>query len=173
MTQPIRRRHHPEAGISLIEIIAALSIIAAIVVGSLALFGAASSSQASNQLVQDTLAVQTAVKQLWQGQGNYGAASLNGTLVSAKRLPTTIKVVGANLTHVLNGAVNITGANAQFTIALGNIPQDVCVSLLSSASGWASIQGTAGGAITTFPISPVTATGSCGAAAGTVTFTSD
>jgi type II secretory pathway pseudopilin PulG len=167
------RYNENEAGISLIEIIAALSIIAAIVVGSLALFSAASSSQSSNQLVQDVLSVQTAVKQLWQGQGTYGTGSLNGVLISAKKLPSTIRVSGATLTHVLNGTVAVTGAGATFTIALDNIPQDICVSLLSSSTGWAQIQGTAGGPVTTFPISPVTAVSSCGAAPGTITYTSN
>lgn len=164
-----------QAGVTLMEMIAALAIIAIIIVGSLALYNAAQSSQAGTQLVQDLTSVRSAVKQLWLGQGAYGAASpgtdLNSTLIASKRLPTTLKVNGATLTHVLNGTLTVTGLPTSFTVTVTNISPDVCMTLLTNTTGWSSIQVGTGSAITTFPISPATAATQCSATASIV-FTS-
>jgi hypothetical protein len=160
-----------EAGVTLMEMIAALSVIAVITIGSLALYNAATSSQASTQLVQDVTAVRAAVKGLWLGQGSYGVVAgtnLDATLISSRRLPTTLRNNAGTLFHVLNGTISVTGFPAEFDIDLTNISPDVCLTLLTNTSGWTSVQVDAAAAITTFPITPATAVGAgaCGVGGG-------
>lgn len=165
-----------QSGVTLMEMIAALAIIAVIIVGSLALYNAATSSQSSTQMVQDVTTLRAATKQLFLGQGTYGAAGtdLGATLQAANRLPSTIKTNAAGaLTHQLNGTVVITAAGATFTIAINNIPSDVCIPLLTNTSGWNSVQVDANAAITVFPIAPAAAANACGAGTVTLTFTSN
>jgi hypothetical protein len=59
-------------------------------------------------------------------------------------------------------------------MAVTNIETDVCVALLSAASGFTSIQVGANAARTTFPIPPATASTDCAALpAQTITFTAN
>lgn len=156
-----------QAGVTLLELIAALSVLAVIVVGALALYSSATSSQAATQTAQDVTAIRAAVKQLWQGQGTYGAANtnLNDTLVASKRIPTTIRVDTSTtpdtLTHALNGTVNVVSTGSGFTLTLTNIPKDVCIPLLTGATGWTSVKAGTATAITSFPIAPASAVTAC------------
>lgn len=162
--QQIKRK---QAGMTLMELIAALAVVAVVVVGALALYGSASSSESSTSLSRDLHAMQAAAKQLYQGQGNYGAngTNLNDILVTAKKIPTTISVDASTtpdkLTHKANGEVNIVSTGSSFTITLTNIPVDVCMPLMTSASGWASVKAGTAAAKTAFPISPATAQADC------------
>ena len=167
-----------QAGVTLMEMIAALAIIGIIIVGSLALYNAAISSQSSTQLVQDLTALRASVKQLWLGQGSYGASggtNLNDTLVASNRLPTTLKVDASTspdtMYHVLNGTVTVVGFPTNFTIELANIPKDICITLLTNTSGWTSVTVGASAAMTTFPITPATASTTC-TGTTTISFTS-
>lgn len=167
-----------QAGVTLIELIVGLVIIALIVAGALALFGTAQSSQTSTQMVQDLTSLRSTTKALFLGQGNYGTASanLNDILVVARRVPTTIMVDTSTtpdtLTHALNGTVNVAvgATNTQFTITLTNIPADVCVPLLSGARDWFSVQAGTATARTAFPITPAAAATDC-ATGTTLVFT--
>ena len=167
-----------QAGISLMEILSGLVIFGLVIAGALSLFDSANSSQRGNQMLADVTALRTAVKGLYAQQGGYGTANLNGVLKASNKIPTTMSVDGASppvITHGMNGTVTVTGATTTFTIALTAIPTDVCVQLLTqSASGWNSIKVGSAEAITAFPITPETASGSsyCSAAkTNTVTFT--
>ena len=164
-----------QAGASLMELIAYLSVAAVVVVGALALYNSATSSQQTTQLTQDLAAVRAAVKQVWQGQGSFGAngTNLNNVLVSAKRIPTTIRVDTSTnpntLTHMANGTMNITSAVTSFNVAITNIGADLCIPLLTGANGWISVSVGGGAPITSFPIDPGTATTAC-ASGTTMTF---
>lgn len=169
------KRLKKQAGVTLMELIAGLSVMAVVVVGALALYNSATSSQRTTQLTQDLAAIRAAVAQMWQGQGSFGTTgtNLNNVLVTAKRIPTTIRVDTATtpntLTHAGNGTVNITSAVTTFNVAITNIEEDICIPLLTGAQGWNSITVTGSTAITAFPIAPATASTAC-AAGTTITF---
>lgn len=168
-------RFKKQSGVTLMELIAGLSVMAVVVVGSLALYTSATSSQKTTQLTQDASAIRAAVKQMWQGQGSFGAngTNLNNVLVSAKKVPTTIRVDTATnpntLTHAANGTVNITSAVTAFNMAFTNIEEDLCIPLLTGAQGWLGVTVAGTAEITTFPIAPATAATAC-ASGTTVTF---
>lgn len=164
--------HTAEAGVTLMELIASLSVIAVIIIGALALYGSATTSQASTQLISDITALKGATKQLYLGQGSYGTGSLNTVLINAGRVPTTIKTDATNgtLTHSLNGTVTVTGATGTFTLQVTNIPSAVCTSLMTTAQDWASVN--AGGGARPLPVTPDTAATDCAGGNKNVTFTS-
>lgn len=165
------RRAGTQAGISLLELIAALTVIAAIIVGALALYTAASSSQGSTQLVQDLVAIRSAVREIHQGQANYGIAGgtdLRPVLINARRVPSTIRVNGGALLHQFStaagqGDITVVGAGGQYTITINRIPQDVCIKLLTTASGWVSVRAPGGNVQTppNLPVSAATANAEC------------
>lgn len=166
------KRFKKQAGVTLMELIAGLSVMAVVVVGSLSLYNSATSSQQTTQLTQDMSAVRAAVKQMWQGQGSFGAngTNLNNVLVTARKVPTTVRVDTTTnpntLTHAANGTMTITSSVTTFDVAVTNIDESLCIPLLTGAQGWTSVTVAGSAAITTFPITPAVASTAC--AAGTV-----
>lgn len=161
-----------QVGMTLLELIASLSVVAMVVVGALALYQSANASQRTTQITQELTAIRSATKQLWQGQGTFGTsgANLNNILVSAKKMPTTIRVDTSTtpntLTHAANGTVSITSSVTTFDVALTNITEELCIPLLTGAQGWVSVTVAGSAAINSFPIAPAVATTAC--ATGTV-----
>lgn len=157
-----------QAGLTLIELIASLAVLALVIGGALALYSSASSSQGSTQMTQELNAIRAATKSLYYGQGGYGTVNLNQVLVSGNKVPSTIIVAAGTpptLTNSQNGTVSVVGATSNFNITVTNVPTDICTSVLSSTGGWTSVKVGAAAAVTTFPISPGTAATQCAAAA--------
>lgn len=160
-----------QAGLTLIEAIAFLGILALVVVGALSLYGTASSSQSSTAHISELQALKTATQQLWAGQGGYGSVSLNDTLIAAKRVPTSLPVSGSTITNAWSGAVTVTGVTSTFTVDTTLVPKDVCVTLMTAGgSGWKSVK-VGAGTVRTPPVAPATAASDCSGATNTLTFT--
>lgn len=163
-----------QIGMTLIEMITSLAILALVIGGALALYSSAATSQSSTQFSSDMSAIRSTIRSAFYGQAAYGAAAgtnLNTVLISGKRVPTTMASSGSVITHSLNGTMTATGYVSNYAVALTNIPLAVCMNLLTSASGWGQVLVTTGVVQTTFPISPATAATEC-AKSTTVTFTS-
>jgi len=157
-----------QRGMTLMELIASLAIIAVVIVGAVALYGNASSSANSVTMVKDVMALRSATQTLFQGQGGYGAASLNATLITANKVPGDLSVSGTTISTPLGGTITVTGATTAFTIAVTNVPADVCTQLLTNLNtGWASVQVGTSTALTAFPVTPAIATAAaqCGGTA--------
>lgn len=159
-----------QAGVTLMELIASLAVMAVIVVGAIALYTSASSSERATTMGRDLMAIQAATKTIYSGQGTYGAAGtvLNDVLVAAKKVPTTIKVDTATtpdtLTHQANGTITVQSTGTSFEVRLTAMTQDLCVALMTGASGWTSVKvgATAGaGTARTPPVDPATASTDC------------
>ncbi len=163
---------HQQRGASLLEGIAYLGIAAIVILGAVSLLTGAFSSAQSNQANEETTAIRTAVRKLYLGQG-YTAGSMNETLQKARAFPGTL-TSGAtgSMTNVWGGAVVVTGATGNFTISYDDVPQDVCVNTLVSASGWQSVKIDARTAVTSFPVSPATAGAECANKENLMVFTS-
>ena len=155
-----RLNHIKQRGLTLIEVMVALAIGGLVIAGALALYNAASSSQISNQLNSGVSALRANTKSLYATTGGYGTGSLNKVLIDANKVPSSFYFSGTSITHQLNGSITVTGATTQFTITVTNLPTDVCVSLATSATGFTSVQ-IASTTLTTFPITPATASSSC------------
>jgi prepilin-type N-terminal cleavage/methylation domain-containing protein len=169
-------RNHKQAGFTLMELIAGLAVVAVVVTGALALYSSASSSELNTTLARDLNALQSATRQIFQGQGSYGSATtnLNDILVAAKKVPTSIKIDTSStpdtLTHRANGSVNIASTGSSFSISLSNIDADLCIPMLSGATGWTSVQAGTATARTALPVSPANAQTDC-ATGTTLVFT--
>lgn len=163
-----------QKGLSLIEAIAWLGLFAIVIVGALALYASANSSQKSTQMVSDMASIREGVRQMQAG-GGYGTAVLNDVLTRTKRLPSTMSINSTTtpdtITHSMNGTVTVTGQTSQFTISATNIPQDVCIAAVSAAggSGWAGIS--VNGTAVTMPTTMAAASTACSAATNTVLYT--
>jgi prepilin-type N-terminal cleavage/methylation domain-containing protein len=171
----VQKKFKNQRGLTLVELLAALAVVAAVVAGALALYNAASTSQSSTQLLQDVTSIRGAVKSIWAGQGNYGTDSLVPTLVQAGRLPTTVRVSGsgaeATLAHVLGGAVTIVGATNTFDIGIEDVRKDVCISLSTGTTSWSAVS--VNGDDQTLPLTPAAAAAACSGDTNDIVFSSN
>ena len=165
-------------GVTLMELIAAIAVVAILVVGALTLYGAANNGTNSTQMQRDLTGVQASVKSLYAGQAGYGTSgdSLVPTLQQFGGLPSDWSVTSsgstATVNHQLNGAVTITSGNTNFAVELASIPPEVCTKIASNAAaGWATVKIGSGSALDV-PVSTAAASTACGKTAQTMTFTS-
>ncbi len=157
-----------QRGTSLLEMIIYLAV-AGLVIGGAVMYGQSSgNSQAGNQHVTELNGLRSAMRTTWNGQGNYGNAvagtytNVNGTLITAGQVPTTLTASGTTITNKWGGAVVIQGSQAQFYVSTASVPLPVCVQLVSQAiqAGWASVSvGTTYAAGSATVVSPATASG--------------
>lgn len=123
-----------QAGLTLLEAIAFLAIAGLVVGGALAMYSSASSSQATGTVVNEYQALRTAVKSLYTAPAGYTAASINGVLVTAKKVPSTLTASGTTITNQWGGGVIVMGATSQFYVSYDSVPKDVCVGMLTGVT---------------------------------------
>ncbi len=161
-----------QRGASLLEGIAYLGIAAIVVLGAVSLLTGAFGSAKANQTIEEVTALRTAVRKLYAGQAYPADAVPN--LITANAVPNTLVVTRGATPGVTNGwagAITIVGnAAGTFTITYPNVPQDVCMSVVSGANGWTQISDGTNN-ITTFPATAENAATVCGADANDLAFT--
>jgi type II secretory pathway pseudopilin PulG len=169
--EKIRGMKQRQRGASLLEGIAYLGIAAIVVMGAISLLTGAFSSAKSNQANEEVIALRTAVRKLYMGQ-TYPTTDMASSLMTAKAAPGTLAVSGTSFKNSWGGTVTIIGSGAGFAITYPSVPKDVCVSMLSGASGWTSVQTNGGGTLETFPLTVDNATSQCSANDNSIVLTS-
>ncbi|WP_229415848.1 type 4 pilus major pilin [Pseudoduganella armeniaca] len=116
------------------------------------------------------VSLRTAVRKLYLGQ-TYGTTNMNGALIAASAVPSTLTRSGTEtITNSWGGAVTVTGDTSAFTIVYAGLPKEVCMNVVSGASGWTSVaQGK--NIADEFPVKAAKAQEVCSAASNDVTFT--
>ena len=165
-----------QLGMTLVEIIAALAIVAAVIVGALALFDNASSSQHASQFYTDVQALRVASQQMFAGAGSYAALD-NPSLIAAHKVPANLPSSGSTIGTPFNGTVTVAthdASNNRLDIRVVGIPFDVCTQLLlATNAAWGSVT-VNNNTISQFPIPPSLTVGATGCVAGfnNITWTS-
>lgn len=162
-----------QRGASLLEGIAYLGIAAIVILGAVSLLTSAFGNAQSNRAVEEVVALRTAARKMYSGQG-YPTNTMKTSMIAAKAVPGTLVVdtTAGTITNSFGGSVAIAGVagNASFTITYSSVPKDVCVNMLSGASGWTSVaQGAT--SITASPLTADNATTICSAPTNDVVFT--
>ncbi len=136
------RNKQYERGATLIE--AALFTVIALgtIIGGIVFFQQASISAKTNEMVRTLASLQTQVRALFQTQASFGTSGLNTLLITSNAVPSNILQDSDNdgdmdaLVHGFGGAITVTGATGQFTIAMADVPVDVCTRIIAfDASG--------------------------------------
>jgi hypothetical protein len=171
--RPSNANRSRQRGVSLLEVIAYLGVAATIIVGAVALLTNAFSGARSNRAQEELAAISTGVKRLFMSQpGAYGTGSLNDSLISAKVFPTTLVVEGSNVRNGWGGNVTVTGNTPTFDIGYDNVPQEVCVEMLSTANLFQTVAANGSAALTP-PVTLAQATAQCNQAqANSIVWTS-
>ena len=167
-SSPLLPTFKRQAGMTMMEIIAVMGIIVAVVVGALSLFTSVQSNNSAVTVLKDIVAIRTAVQQMYIGQGEYSGnnTQVNEQLYDAKTVLSSMtwqsnKTIRTSWDGTLKFSAD--GNKPQnFKITLTKVPVDICAQLVSSASnGWKSVQIGGNMPQTTFPVTPATARNNC------------
>jgi type II secretory pathway pseudopilin PulG len=165
-------RLHRQRGASLLEAIAYLGVAAIVVLAAVSLLQNAFGSARANQTIEDITGLRTNIRKMYSGQP-YNDANMLANLITANAIPTTLAVSGGAVSNPWGGAVTLANTASTFTIFYNSVPRDVCMSVVSGATGWTRIDdGSNGNAITTFPAAASAASTLCQAST-TIAFTAN
>ena len=134
-----------QEGLTLIELVAGLAIVAAVIVGALALFQNVNTTQKSGQIVTDTTALRTTIRHLYNSTGRYEPvnANINNVLARSGKLPTNIRAetsgATTSLSHSFNNQINAIAMGTWFYVQYDGIPQDACLNVLTGSASWSRI----------------------------------
>jgi len=172
-----------QRGISLIEGILYLVLAISVVVGGIVVFQNAQLSNRVTDTARGIVTIASETRALHQNARDFGTADLTPALVNAGAVPSNfLNNDGTDVRHPWGGAVTITGADQQFTIALADVPSDACVRLASvdargqgvAGIGIASVSFDGGGTTQAIPVTPIVAGVECGnQATADIVFTYD
>jgi hypothetical protein len=168
-------RLHRQRGASLLEAIAYLGVAALVVLAAVSLLQNAFGSARSNQTTEEITGLRTNVRKMYAGQ-SYDDTAMLANLVTAKAIPGTLTVAAdKTITNTWGGAVKVEKVDAaSFKITYASVPQDVCMNVVSGATGWTKIaDGDDGNQITAFPAPAAKAAALCNLATNTVVFTAN
>jgi hypothetical protein len=162
-----------QRGASLLEGIAYLGIAALVILGAVSLLATAFGNAQANRATEETISLRTAVRKLYSGQTYPIGDAIVKTIITARAVPGTLNTDTATfkISNSWGGAVTIVGAGATFDLTYASVPQDVCVNMLSGATGWKSITGNAGAADESPQITAEGASKICSLANNSIVFT--
>ena len=169
-------RLHRQRGASLLEAIAYLGVAAVVVLAAVSLLQNAFGSARSNQTTEELTGLRTTVRKMYTGQ-SYNDNAMLANMITARAVPGTLSIAadGSTINNTWGGTVNIASSNAAtFTITYTKMPADVCMTVVSGATGWTQIADDKGNhAINAFPAAAASAAALCNAASNTLAFTAD
>ena len=145
MSRTIGTCRKDQRGLTLIELIAGLAIMASVIVGALSLFNTTSNSQKATQISTEIHGLRSAMSKLYSGMGTFGTANMNTMLVTAGKVPSTLRVTPGTpptIAHGFGGNVVVTGATSFYHIQLTGVPQDACVEILTGSGTWDAVSHT-------------------------------
>jgi type II secretory pathway pseudopilin PulG len=178
-TMPQRRarlaRLQRQRGASLLEAIAYLGVAALVVLAAVSLLQNAFGSARSNQTTEEITGLRTNVRKMYAGQ-SYDDDTMLANMVTAKAIPGTLSVAAdKTIKNTWGGAVTVAKVDAaSFKISYASVPQDVCMNVVSGATGWTRIAGASDATpITVVPAAAADAAALCNAASNTIVFTAD
>ena len=121
-----------ERGATLIEAVLFTVIALGLITGGVVFFEQASMSAKTNSTIRLMASLQSQIRALHQSQADFGTAAMTTLLITTNAVPTSLQRDsdgdGTPDTIVSNmgGTVTVTGATANFTVEVEEVPVDIC-----------------------------------------------
>lgn len=125
---PARR----ERGATLIEAVLFTVIALGLITGGVVFFEQASMSSQTNSTIRLLASLQSQVRALHQSQADFGTAAMTTLLITTNAVPTSRQRdndsdgTADTIVSNMGGTVTVTGATANFTIKVDDVPVDIC-----------------------------------------------
>lgn len=162
-------------GISLIEVLASIAIIALIIAGAVSLFSSAESAQRANNMLVDLTQVRTVIKKMYANRTDYTSGDITTALQNSGMLPTRMTRDGNNnsiIYEITGGTVTVKGTGATFTVTFTQVPASACNTVIGAlqANTWSNVKMGAN-PVRAIPVDPAAVAAEC-VENVTMTFTS-
>ncbi len=156
---------------TLIEIVAVVVIIGAIVGGVAGLYVSATRTQVQTQVISDLIGLRKVVQNYYLANGTYtnlaepGNRELTTYFATSGSLPTQMVWTGTELLSAENIRVqvfnnNVAAGNVRFQIS--RVPRTICIHLLTTPLNWTGVRiGATGAALNPVLRTPAQAQGDC------------
>ena len=125
---PARR----ERGATLIEAVLFTVIALGLITGGVVFFEQASMSAQTNSTIRLMASLQSQVRALHQSQADFGTAAMTTLLITTNAVPTSHQRdsnsdgTADTIVSNMGTTVTVTGATANFTIQVEDVPVDIC-----------------------------------------------
>ncbi len=133
-----------QRGVTLLETILVLSLIAIIMIGGLNLYKNASSSSKANKAVQEITAVASGVRNIYSSRASYtGMLILDGSphmkaFIASGGVPSDMVTGNDSMKNVFGGAVRVVSNSvdkSSFRIIYLNVPKEACYKMVTKDFG--------------------------------------
>lgn len=121
-----------ERGATLIEAVLFTVIALGLITGGVVFFEQASMSAQTNSTVRLLASLQSQVRALHQSQAEFGTAAMTTLLITTNAVPTSRQRdsdsdgTADTIVSNMGGTVTVTGATANFTVKVEDVPVDIC-----------------------------------------------
>lgn len=117
-----------QAGVTLVEIVMVLAVIAVIILSAAGLFGQAFGTSKTRTETSNIQGLISGVQNVYGTTRDYPAGDMTPTMVSLKAAPAGIISAGT-LRNSWGGAISVTGSGSAYSISDSGIPKRACVEL--------------------------------------------
>ena len=118
-------------GLTLIEVLLVLGLMALAIVAAVLYFNSTSNTQRTNEALTQIQSYSTGIKSLSSGQSSYGNNTDLVPVAIGGGIAPRNAVNGTVLVNPWGGPTTITGLNNTFRISMTGVPQESCVRLVS------------------------------------------
>ena len=131
-TYALRLSSHRERGATLIEAVLFTVIALGLITGGVVFFEQASMSAKTNATIRQLASLQSQVRSLHQSQPDFGTADMTTLLITTNAVPSSLQRDTDSdgdpdsIVSNLGGTITVTGATAQFSVAITDVPVDIC-----------------------------------------------
>lgn len=137
-----------ERGATLIEAVLFTVIALGLVSGGVVLYEQALKSSRTNETVRMLTSLQSQVRALFQSQSDFGTADLATILIATNAIPSSSQQDTNNdgdndaIASPFSSTVTVTGATANFTVEVEDMPVDICSRVVAFDAAGNGIVGT-------------------------------
>lgn len=132
-----------QAGATLLEALAYLTVAAMVTTGVITMFRPGFSNAQATRLMNEVTTLENNVRDLYASQNTYSSISV-GSLIQGSAVPSTLKTSGsgggATLSDTWGGAVTVAAVGNGAAVQYANVPSDVCQRALALGGDWSDIK---------------------------------
>ena len=130
-----------QKGVTLLETILVMSLIAIIMIGGLNLYRGANEKTKVNEAVREITGLSTGIRSLYASSADFGGSNPldNQVVIDSGAAPKGMRIVGNTIMNVFDGSVTVSpedhqngATDAVFSIEYGNLSKSACVELAST-----------------------------------------
>lgn len=122
-------KYKNKAGFSLLELLLVVAVGAILLLSGLAIYRNVTNNTNINEATRLLSVIKQETQRLFQGEGEYGSASIEDVLINAEVIPSSALRGTDKIMSPFNARIRVNGDDATFTVEFKSVPRSACISL--------------------------------------------